>query len=64
VSRDLIYPARTTIILSSVACPSLPYFFTLYHTTTRFSEKDTAYQICVLIFCMTYVWKFSHSKNN
>jgi hypothetical protein len=59
---NVSYPARKTHTpitrtLRSVVCPAVPYFSILSHTTIRFLEKVTAYKICVLIFCTTFVWK-------
>ena len=51
-------------MLSSVACPAVKYFSTLSHTRHDFREKVTENQMCVLIFCITFVWKSSHSKKN
>ena len=38
------------IILSSLACPALPYFSTLPHKHYDFSVNDIEHKTCVLIF--------------
>jgi len=53
------------IILSSVACPDLPYFFTLFHKRHDFQKKFIEYKIvfdflyhrvCVCVFVYVYVY--------
>ena len=46
------------IILSSVACLAVPYFFALSHIRHDFKQKITEYKICVLIFCTALFSKF------
>jgi hypothetical protein len=52
------------IILSSVACPALPYFSTLSHTRHDFRGKIIEHKMCVSIFSTSFVWNVSHSENN
>jgi hypothetical protein len=51
------------IILSSVACLALPYFSTLSHKRHDFG-KHVDHEMCVLIFCTTFICNISHSKKN
>jgi hypothetical protein len=53
---------QNRIILSSVACLALPYFFTLTHKRQDFLQKKvTEHKMCVLIFSTTFVleWEMS-----
>jgi hypothetical protein len=52
-----IQHANECAILSSVACPSLLYFFTFSHKGTHFEgggRKGAEYKMCVLIFCTAF----------
>jgi hypothetical protein len=50
------------VILSSVACPTLPYFSTLSHKRHDFREKLSNTK-CVFWFSLRF-WNVSHSKKN
>jgi hypothetical protein len=52
------------IIMSSVACLTVPYFSTLSHKLHDFRKKRLLNIKCVLIFSTTCVWNISHSKKN
>jgi len=53
------------IILSSVACPDLVYFFMSSHKWHQFRGKKVAeYEMCVFIFSTIFVRNISHCKNN
>ena len=51
-------------IFSSVACPAVPYFSTLFHKHHDFRENVTEHKTCVLIFATISVRNISHSKKN
>jgi hypothetical protein len=50
------------IMLSSVACPDLQYFYTLSHKRHDFRQKVPEHKTCVLIFSTTFVWNISLSE--
>jgi hypothetical protein len=52
------------ILLSSVACPALPYFSTLFYKQHDFQKNVIEHKICVLVFPTTFVWNISHPKKN
>jgi hypothetical protein len=43
------------IILSSVVCPAVPYFFTLSHKWNDFRENFFGHKKCVFIFSTNFV---------
>jgi hypothetical protein len=49
------------IVLSSVACPDVPYFSTICHD---FWKKVIKHKMCFLVFSATIVRKLCHSKKN
>jgi hypothetical protein len=53
-------------MLSSVACPTLYHFSTLYRKQHDFlgGEKKFEHKMCVSIFPTNYVWNIFHSKKN
>jgi len=52
------------LIFSTVTCQDLLYFFTLSHKRHDFRKKVTEYEVCVLLFSTTFVWKSFHFKKN
>jgi hypothetical protein len=52
------------IILPSVACLALTYFFTLSHKRHDFREKVTGHKLWALISSTKFVSNVSHSKQN
>jgi len=65
---SLICPARNahapSYVVSSLACPSLPYFSTVSHKRHDIREKATQRKMCILIFSTAFVSNISHSKKN
>jgi len=49
------------IILSSVACPALPYFSTLSHRLQDSWKKIIEQKMRVVVSSATFVWNVSHS---
>ena len=47
-----------------MVCRVVPYFTTLCHKQQDIQRNVSEWKICVLIFCTTFVWKISLSKNN
>jgi len=52
------------ITLSSVVCPSVPYFPTVSHKRQDFRKKVTQHDMCVLICSINFVWNISHTKES
>jgi len=54
------------IILLYVACLTVQYFSTLSHKRHDLRGRGGIIELkmCVVIFCTTFVWKFSRSKRN
>jgi hypothetical protein len=52
------------VILSSVACPTVPYFSTLSHKRHDFRKNVIEHKMCVLILSTNFVWNISHPKKN
>ena len=51
------------VILSSVACPAVQYFFTLSHRRKDFRGGGVIDpKMCVLVFAATFVCNIFHSK--
>ena len=48
----------------SVACLAVPYFPHYLTNGTTFGKKVVEYEMCVLIYCTTFVWNSCHSKKN
>jgi hypothetical protein len=49
-------------ILSSVVCPTLQDFSTLFHKWHGLRKNVTEHKMCVLIFSITLAWNISHYK--
>jgi len=54
---------RNRIILSSVACPPLPYLATLSDKRRNFRKNVIKHKMFVLIYSTTFVRNSFHSKN-
>jgi len=52
------------VILSSVACPAVPYFSTPPRKSHDFQKKVISHKMRVLISSGAFVWNISHSKKN
>jgi hypothetical protein len=53
------------VILSSVVCPAVPYFSTLFHKQHDFRKKNAIQnKMCALIFSTSFVCNVSHSREN
>jgi hypothetical protein len=52
------------IILSSVACPAVPYFSALLHKWRDFWKNVIEPEVCVLIFSAAFILKISYSQKN
>jgi hypothetical protein len=51
-------------ILSAVPCLAVPYLSILSHKRNPFRKVVSEYEICVVFFCTTPVWKVFHSEEN
>jgi len=51
-------------LLSSVACPALQYFYTLFHKGAVFEGGggDVKHKVCELTFTTTFVWNIFQSE--
>ena len=52
------------VVLSSMTCLALPYFFTSSHERHDFRNKVFEYKMRVSIFCTTFFQNISHSLNS
>ena len=50
---------KQRIILSPVACPAVPYFYTLSYKRHDFRKNITEYKMCILIFSTSASEDFS-----
>ena len=55
---------KRRLILSSIACPSLPYLCTLSHKRNFFGRKVIGHKMCVLILCTSVKLNDLYSSPN
>jgi hypothetical protein len=59
-----LHAKHTRRMMSPVACPAFPHFFTSSHKRHDFRETDFGREMCCLICCTPFVWNVSHCKEN
>ena len=65
--RECVFVSRAKfacVVLSSVVCPALLYFSTLFHKRHDFRKKKVMDIKYVLIFARNFVWNISNPKKN